>query len=102
MNPMNSMTQMNPNASVTVLSAQGISKSFTDNDLAVSVLKSASIDVQRGAAQNQAKPGTPRTRSGAACLARPHDLSKNMGLRTPVMRQQLSKMKHSSYPGNTL
>ena len=48
MNPMNSMTQMNPNASVTVLSAQGISKSFTDNDLAVSVLKSASIDVQRG------------------------------------------------------
>ena len=48
MNPMNSMTQMNPNASVTVLSAQGISKSFTDNDLAVSVLKSASIEVQRG------------------------------------------------------
>ena len=39
---------MNPNASVTVLSAQGISKSFTDNDLAVSVLKSASIEVQRG------------------------------------------------------
>ena len=31
-----------------VLSAQGVSKSFTDNDLAVHVLKSASIEVQRG------------------------------------------------------
>ena len=39
---------MNLTATTTVLSAQGISKSFTDNDLAVSVLKSASIDVQRG------------------------------------------------------
>ena len=31
-----------------VLSAQGVSKSFTDNDLSVHVLKSASIEVQRG------------------------------------------------------
>ena len=31
-----------------VLSAQGVSKSFTDNDLAVHVLQSASIEVQRG------------------------------------------------------
>lgn len=35
---------MNP----TVLSAQNVSKSFTDNDLSVHVLKSASIEVQRG------------------------------------------------------
>ena len=31
-----------------VLSAKGVSKSFTDNDLSVHVLKSASIEVQRG------------------------------------------------------
>ena len=42
------MNKMGEHMNNIVLSAQGISKAFTDNDLSVNVLKNASIEVQRG------------------------------------------------------